>query len=325
MAALTEELLAHLNIKTGLNGLEKDVELLDQFMTHANGCGMESLDNASGKLIELGLAERYPSHFKVGSGLEGISNLLTNLKTAVSKMKGAFKGKKPEQIVDKPTSDAIKALDQQYTSKFWGNAESTNSISTQAPMLAKLVKGGSFVDVKAQVETYLGACEATLKDGVVKVLQYWAAIKPQFEALRAAKTEEERQALLNQIVDYCENTDVGTIHLDELPQKQTGGLFSTLSPEEAEAAIEFSKALLQRSKDIYKLTDAVWDVGVTDDDADGWFDDVENPRDGSVKYLRDAMATSAIVDDVDYYTEAMRHYMFEIIKGLEEWVGKSIK
>lgn len=325
MTALTEELLTHLNIKTGLNGLEKDVELLDQFMTHANGCGMESLDNASGKLIELGLAERYPSHFTVGSGLEGISNLLNNLKTAVTKLKGTLKGKKAEEVVAKPTSDALRALDTRYSNGFWGKWESAEVPQVKVTGLAALVKAGSFVEVKAQVESFLTARESELQSAVAALLEYWNGILPVFLKLRDATEEQEVLDLLAQIKNYSERTPLKYDPDYDFPKAASGGILPTLSKEEAEQAIEFAKALVQRSKDIYKLLDPVWGVGIKDDDADCYLDNARKFPAAPIRYTDKIMSLEVLTDNVSYFTENIRDYMFKVIAGLEDWIESSEK
>lgn len=323
MKVLTEDLLSQLTIKSGLNGLEKDSELLDKFLNHARGAGLESLDTASGKLIEMGLAERYPTHFATGSGLEGIGNLLANLKTAVSKMKGAFKGKKVEEIVAKPTTDALKALDNRYTSGFWGKWAASDVPQVKVTGLPALIQAGPFVDVKAQVETYLSAREAELQRGVNALLAYWQGILPTFLKLRDATEEQEILDLLAAIRKYSETTRLEYDPDYVMPKAASGGVLPTLSKEEAEQAIEFAKALLQRSKDIYKILDPVFEIGIKDDDADTYLDNASKFPSAPVRYTDKIMAMVVLTDNISYFAENIRDYMFKVIDGLEDWIESS--
>lgn len=84
MALFTNEAIAHVRLRAGLNALREDLHLLEQYKIHATGCGLESLDNTSGKLIEQGLAARYPNHFEMGSGLEGITALIGKIKDGIA-------------------------------------------------------------------------------------------------------------------------------------------------------------------------------------------------------------------------------------------------
>lgn len=325
MQALDNQLLSNLNVFAGLEALEKDIELLEAFQQNALGCGLESLDHPTGQLVTSGLAARYPQHYQVSEGMEGISNLVNTLKTAVSKLKGAFKGKKPDQIVSKPTNDALAALNTQYGKNFWLDYTPQEKETVKPVGLLTLVKGGSFSDVKSQVETYLTACETELKSGVANLLKFWAGIEPKFNALKTAATEEERQQLLNDIIEYGETNSTNDLIADDLPAHDSGGTLAPLSADDAKAAVEFVKALVTRSKDIYAITDPMWDVGITDDDADGYFDHVEDKRDRSVRYLRDSMATMLITEDIVWYTEATREYMLKVAVGIEAWVDASTK
>lgn len=323
MQTLDTELLAKLQITAGLNGLEKDVENLEAFMDHATGCGLESLDNTTGKLIESGLAARYPSHFEIGSGLEGISNLLSNLKTAVAKLKGAFKGKKVEEIVAKPTADALRALDSRYTSGFWGKWTASDVPQVKVTGLPALIQAGPFVDVKAQVETYLSTREAELQRGVNALLAYWQGILPTFLKLRDATEEQEILDLLATIRKYSETTRLEYDPDYVMPKAASGGVLPTLSKEEAEQAIEFAKALLQRSKDIYKILDPVFEIGIKDDDADTYLDNASKFPSAPVRYTDKIMAMVVLTDNISYFAENIRDYMFKVIDGLEDWIESS--
>ncbi|QKE54495.1 hypothetical protein ACSA002_1810 [Salmonella phage vB_SalM_SA002] len=323
MQSLNPELLAALQVTTGLNSLEKDIENLEAFLGHANGCGLESLDSVSGKLIESGLAARYPDYFEIGSGLEGISNLLTNLKTAVTKLKGAFKGKKAEEIVAKPTTDALKALDSRYTNGFWGKWVSTPVPQVKVTGLPALVEAGPFVDVKAQVESFLTAREAELQRGVNALLAYWQGILPTFLKLRDATEEQEVLDLLATIKKYSETTRLEYDPDYVFPKAPSGGVLPTLSKEEAEQAIEFAKALVQRSKDIYKILDPVFEIGIKDDDADAYLDNASKFPSAPVRYTDKIMALVVLTDNINYFAENIRDYMFKIVNGLEDWIESS--
>lgn len=323
MTVLNNELLAQLSLKAGLNGLEKDIELLDQFMTHATGCGLESLDSASGRLIEMGLAERYQSHFQIGSGLEGIGNLLTNLKTAVSKMKGAFKGKTPEQIVEKPTSDALRALESQYSNGFWGKWVGSEVESVKVTGLPLLVKAGPFIEVKAQLELFITERELELKRSVAAVLEYWGGVLPLFLKLRDATEEAEVLDLLAGIKKYSETVRLAYEPDYDFPRAPSGGLLPTLSKEEATQAIEFAKALLKRSQDIYKILDPVFEAGVKADDADGYLDNASKFPSAPVRYTDKIMSDVILTEQSNSLAEQTRDFMFKAIAGLEDWIKSS--
>lgn len=325
MRSLNNAVIAALQVRSGLNSLEKDIADLEAFMKHANGCGLESLDNTTGRLIEAGLITRYPDHFKMGSGLEGISNLLNTLKTAVTKLKGAFKGKKAEEIVAKPTSDALRALDNRYTNGFWGKWFGAEVPQVKVTGLAALVQAGSFVEVKAQVEAFLTARESELQRGVTALLTYWQGILPVFLKLRDATEEQEVMDLLAAIKTYSERTPLGYEPDYNFPKAASGGVLPTLSKEEAVQAIEFAKALVQRSKDIYKILDPVWDVGIKDDDADCYLDNARKIPAAPIRYTDKIMSMAVLTDMVSYYTEQIRDYMFKVIEGLEDWIESSEK
>lgn len=84
MQLFTHDAINHIRLRSGLNALRSDLELLEQYHKSAIGCGLESFDTPVGRLIEAGLAERYPTHFQIGSGLEGIGDLIGKIKSGIA-------------------------------------------------------------------------------------------------------------------------------------------------------------------------------------------------------------------------------------------------
>lgn len=322
MSAITKELLASLRINKGIESIDNDIELLDQFMSHATGCGLESLDSASGRLIEQGLAERYSDYYQLGSGVEGIGNLLTTLKTAVGKLKGAFKGKKPEEIVAKPTADAVAAVKKQYNQSFWGGWKQVEAEVVKPTGLLALVQGGTWAEVKAQIEETISGGEASAKEHADGLVKYWDGVLPVFKKLQAEKDPAKQVEICYELIAYSENTKLEDAP-GEFKAKNTGGTLPPLSESEANDAVTYLVDLLDRSKKIYTLTDQMYTVGIKDDDADGYLESVTDNKDAPTRMIYKCFGRPELTNELSGYVEEVRDYVFSAITGLEDWVNKS--
>lgn len=200
MKHILDTLTPVLELRAGIERLEKDVELLSAFMTHANGCGLESLDTPSGKLIESGLATRYPDHFQVGSGLEGIKELVTKLKDGIDGLKKKFDNKKLLPILEKAGYDLDVELKKTYANKAWyDNKEETGKV-VNATELAKLVgdiktSADIIPKVSGAITAYGAVIDNNLKDIQVYIDKVLATVK------RGEKLKNPDQAALTKFAN----------------------------------------------------------------------------------------------------------------------------
>lgn len=162
-----------LDLRVGVESLEKDVELLSAFMSHANGCGLESLDTPSGKIIESGLAARYPDHFQMGSGLEGIKELVTKLKDGIAGLKKKLKGGIPPQLKN-AVGELDKAINATYGDRAWYDKLTETNKPVSTVELAKLIgniktAGDVVTTVAAAGKAYDTVINTNLKDTVAYI------------------------------------------------------------------------------------------------------------------------------------------------------------
>lgn len=324
MTIVNKDLYAPSTVTTGLKSVIDDINLIESYHTAAISSGMESLDYPAGKLIEQSLATKYPEYFRIGSGMEGVASLLSNLKVVSSKVKNALKGKTHTDLVTKPTSDALKALDKQYSSGFWGNWKAKEVETVKPTGLLACVKGGSISEIKSQVDTYLTARETELKAGVAGALKYWDGILPVFKKLQTETDEDALWDLLGEAQKYSEQTKMNDQPPESFPKADTGGTLPTLTVEDAKAAADYIKDLLTRSKEIYAIVDPAFEIGIKEDDADAYLDNASKVKGNPpIRYLHKCYNVHALTEEVTGYTEEIRDYMFKVIKGLEEWIEKS--
>lgn len=326
MTVINNDLYTPSTITNGIKVVCTDINLIESYHDTAIGHGMESLDHPAGVLIEQSLASKYPEHFRVGSGMEGISGLLGNLKVIAAKVKAALKNKSFSDFVANSTSAAQKAVEKQYASNYWSGYTPVDKSEVKPAGLTALVKGGSFSEVKAAVESYIADRETELKKAVDGVIAYWDGILPVFTKLQREENPDTIMELLGEVVEYAENTKIKDTTPDDLPKPSSGGTLAPLSLDDAKACAEYIKELLAHSKAIYSITEPGWVVGIKEHDDDCYLDnarDLPKDRSAPIKYIDSTMDMWVLMDDVSFYVEAIRGYMFNVIKGLEDWIEKS--
>lgn len=190
------ELLCAVN--SSMESFQNDIDLIEQYLGHAAGCGLESLDSTSGKLIELGLSSRYPEHFKIGSGLEGLGELVGTLKKGLDGLKKRFKGKLPAELT-KATGDLENAIKKTYGNPTWFADKDETGKAVSTVELAKIVgdvkSGGDVVSaVSNAFKQYDNALNANLKE----VSTY---IAKTHEVIKQAKTHAGDDAALTKFAN----------------------------------------------------------------------------------------------------------------------------
>lgn len=186
------------NVSGGMESIENDINLIEQFLAHANGCGLESLDTPAGALIESGLAARYADHFKAGSGLEGLGELVGTLKKGLDGLKKRFKGKLPAELT-KATGDLENAIKKTYGNSAWFADKDETDKPVSTVELAKLVgdvkSGGEVVSaVSAAFKQY----DTALNNNLKEVSTY---IAKTHEVLRQARTHAGDDAALTKFAN----------------------------------------------------------------------------------------------------------------------------
>jgi len=83
MTILTTKSGQPIDIAAGIEELTADLNRLQAYKAGYVNSGLESMDYPAGNLIESGLAAKYPDHFKVGAGIEGIDGLIAKLSNGI--------------------------------------------------------------------------------------------------------------------------------------------------------------------------------------------------------------------------------------------------
>lgn len=322
MQLITDQFIESFLVRSGVEALQNDAALIEQFLSHANGCGLESLDNITGKLIEQGLVARYPDHFKVGSGLEGLGELVGKIKQAVVNLTKMGRGKLPPVLI-KQTKSAVEEVNKTYTNQTWlddhkekkgitsiagitkyaGSADDLNGLIANAVKLIKLYKDG--VDASAK-----------------ETKAWWDKIKP-FEAKgkKAAPGSPEAKALLEEVTKlfpvYPEKVIARKIPVSAM--EDNGGKLPLLSKTEVKQVGELIVDLLESSYDILDVAaECRINYGFTDE----MNDYVKDPDLSHALY--NAGDWEGLNTSVSEMAEETSKILFKLAQAFEQYITSSI-
>lgn len=252
MQLITDEFITQLSIRSGVEALQQDVELLTKFLDHAKGVGLESLDTPTGKLIESGLAARYPGHFTPGAGLEALSGFIATLKKGIDGLKKLGRGK-AKATIEKTSAPVEKEINNTYANSNWWGGKKIKETAPTTNSLSKLI--GDFSDF-ASLKAALTSAQKTMSD-------VYAANTKQTEAYGSlvdkvvgeikklkGKSQEELTAFANEKMAMLKT------HLDaiksDLPEIKPGSSseLPPLTAEDGKALGDLMKEIMSWGVDI---------------------------------------------------------------------------
>lgn len=262
---ITDDVLTSAFFSSGIEGLSSDVQLLEQYIAHANGCGLESLDTASGKLIESGLAARYPEHFKLGSGIEGLKELVGKLKKGIEGLKKMARGKaKPFiQSIERETTAEINKT---YANASWYKDKDATGKAVSVSGLASLIGDvGNYADIERQINEVFKQLDAHSDKVLKEIRAYWGKAKPFYDRAVKAKGDEADKVKADLIAALPKRA---SLSFDESLPQLGGGKGETieaLTIAQAEALGKLLRDTLTKSvKLAYQAADLVEDLGIDD-------------------------------------------------------------
>lgn len=321
MKHIFEMLSSAFNVHADLESLEKDVELLEAFIEQANGCGLESLDNAIGKMIESGLSARYPEHFQLGSGLEGLKELTDKLKQGIAGLKKLARGK-AKPFVEKMARETTAEIDKTYANKAWFAGKSAIGKPVSVAALAALVGDvQNYADVERQVKALLKIINTHMDSVTSDISAYWNKAEPFYMRAVKAKGEESAKVLSDLLATLPKRANQS--FNEELP-KLGGGKGDTidgLTVEQAEAMGALLKSTMLTCIHLANNTsDVIENCGIADA---GDYDDIEDKELAREIHIRTYWEDYYM--PVDRIAKKAADYGVQVIKQLEHLIVNSVK
>lgn len=252
MQLITDEWINGLLIRSGVEALQNDLDLIEQFVKHANGCGLESLDTPTGKLIETGLAARYPDHFKMGAGVEGLNGLIAVLKKGIEGIKNLTRGK-GKAVITKTVDPVKNEIDKTYANNAWWGGKEVKVTPPTTSGLSTLI--GDFSDF-ASLKTALTSAQKTMSDAynasTKQTEAYGDVVDKVVNEIKKTKgkSQEEMTAFANSKIEQLKK--LLDAMSSELPEIKAGSSTSipTLSAEDGKALGQLMKDVISWGVDI---------------------------------------------------------------------------
>ncbi|AUG86616.1 hypothetical protein MORTIMER_191 [Erwinia phage vB_EamM_Mortimer] len=186
-------------LRAGMEELQADVKMLEQYRHGFVNAGMESMDNPTGLLIQSGMAAKYPQAFQLGSGIEGIGSLIESLKKGIAGLKKLARGK-AKPVIEKQTMAVINEVKKTYADPKWAEAQTGAKGSVSIAPIVKLIGGAKDYDeIVAKINDLVKFNKDAVSASAKETKDYWAKVKP-FIAKAKSATEETASAVKADLV-----------------------------------------------------------------------------------------------------------------------------
>lgn len=308
-------------IQDGLT-LKHDKELIDGYVTSTQGIGLESLEKSpSNKLILQGLADRYPQHFQVSAGNEGLIMLAAIIGGGYLVYKKMMRSKNNPVLKD--VADADKNVEKTYNAE-WISGKSSVGGQVSCGELSAYFKGSNFNTISAETAKSVKDLADTLVEVVNETKQLWFKLAPIIRNWVGATTEEDKKKYFDEMKKLSPKSPWDSLNAKikekVLTKKGKSGKVEALAESDYTRAAALLKDTTDALIKIDNASEDLWmDVGFWD-----LFDDVD-----SDSYEADEMWDYGYAENIgDYFGRtlfAARTSVLDISRGLEEWIVKSFK
>lgn len=316
-------------LSSGIEKLESDLNLIQTYADSTIGCGMESLDAPSDKLAERYFATAYPDHYKLGSGQEGIKDLIEKIKSGIKGLKNILKSGKADPLLKSTTKAVSGEVKKTYGSDAWIEKQAFKFGKVSVPELAKVVAGGTIEEVKAALDSQIELFTNTLADQLKALKEHWGKVEgPLKKALAMVEkgttdTDEYEAAIdaLLKVIGTGNPTESKEVGLPEFP---------VASDSSYQAATkETTKDISDMIESIMKACDKLEEmasVGRLEDCAGQeifveWGDKVS--KDDEKKIF--ALYFDVYQHGPTERANVMSTQLFNVARALEQWILASLK
>lgn len=307
--------------------MKQDVELLSAYRKSAVGAGLESLDYPAGRLIEQGLTTRYPDHYKVGDGMEGLSDLLNKIKSGLKEARKLLKGK-ARPFLEKRKYEILKNIQPTYGSDSWYKDKEAIGKPIDVSGLAKLISGfNDFDNLITTITTDQKSVQKGFDDSTKETLAYIAKIEKVAPSLLKMKEDELLKWIDTNYPAWKKAVDELN---DKLPEFKHGNAtkIDGLTVEQAKVVGKLMVTIIEFGYDIeYEASELRTDS--PDECGQGYlFDDFEE-----LDSLPDSLETlfwncwywESSYAAISEYAENTEKWCFAIVQQLEKLIVNSIK
>lgn len=173
-----------------LASLTQEHRLISDYYTHRCGVGVESFDQPADRLIALGLADKYPHHFQLGSGNEGLAELLKKIGNALTVFKKAVTSGNQPKLAGKLFDPALKEIASTYASADYMEDKRVNMGKSIVGALmyytGHIDKEGILAELPKRAAAFIALGEKLLKDTEA----YWGHLESYVKKLKALDNDD---------------------------------------------------------------------------------------------------------------------------------------
>ncbi|QXO10156.1 hypothetical protein pEaSNUABM37_00195 [Erwinia phage pEa_SNUABM_37] len=308
-------------VQDGLT-LKRDKELIDGYVASTQGIGLESLEQSpSNKLILQGLADRYPKHFQVSAGNEGLIMLAAIIGGGYLVYKKMMRSKNNPVLKD--VADADKKVEKTYDAE-WISGKSSVGGQVSCGELSAYFNGSNFNAISTEAAKSVKELTDTLVEVTSEAIKLWFKLAPIIRNWVGATSEEDKKKYYDEMKKVAPKNPWGDLNakIKEKMLTKTGkaGKVEALSESDYAKATALLKDAVDALVKIDNASEDLWmDVGFWD-----LFDDVESDTDEADEMWAYGYAEN-IGDHFGRTLFAARTSVLDVSRGLEEWIIKSFK
>ncbi|WP_368874713.1 hypothetical protein [Proteus mirabilis] len=311
----------------GIEKLESDLNLIQTYADSTIGCGMESLDAPSDKLAERYFATAYPDHYKLGSGQEGIKDLIEKIKSGIKGLKNILKSGKADPLLKSTTKAVSDEVKKTYGSDAWIEKQTFKFGKVSVPELGKLVAGDDLDSVKTATESQIKLFEDTLKAQLKIVCDFWTKVEDSAEAVVNESDDMTSDAFKKAIDAFMKAAGTENpaacdeISIPEYPVSKESS-FQALTKETVKDVAELITSLMEACVNLERLAeDARIDFG-------GGQELFIEPGEGLTKEQSKRLYGvywDVLHEGPSTRANKMAEHLFNLARALEQWILASLK
>lgn len=190
--------LAHqMSPHMGVVALKKEQQLITPYLNGRIAVGVESFSTPTDQLIVNGLVAKYPGAFVIGSGNEGLKELLTKIDKAVLGFKSSVeKGDKPKSgDVTEATNAALKEVNNTFNKTgFFGKGGFKKSTDIQVGILQNYTGKGDKKFVLSTLATMIPGVITEMKSYLADTKSYWSKAEAVIKELKKLNEDQKDEA-----------------------------------------------------------------------------------------------------------------------------------
>jgi len=319
---LISDLQETARLQASLEAYTQDYHNLILYQTSV-GTGLEAFNTPAGTLIQTGLATKYPEHFQTGTGLEGLTSLIKELKEGINGLKKTLTGRKG--FIKQVGERTLGKIKKTYGNKQWvgDNTYVTGVVSVQA--LAPLGAKNTLTDVTRAANTIAGDYSKTTGKTADDVKQYVNKARVFLKRMKQCKTKEELKTISDELVKALPLPKQAIDYTVPTLKLSSGATeYPSLTGDEVVVLSRVMSACVQQAIDIENRVEELYNSPYAmEEELTDWLPETIPVE--AVKELLHRLNYTAVIDPLFTQAEGTCSRIVTLCQAIEQWIVASIK